>query len=160
MFEHFCADKHFRALWSVNQDRQKRSARHGHGGGGIEFPSSETALMTISFLTLAVFLIKLVLVSIAPIRLEIEISKQLNFLKKKKKNIFLLYFQQVIHTIKSKHYGMSQINAASQIMETPIKIIKKNRNARKLSLSSMSMEDLRTMTGTIESIESSSKAYT
>lgn len=62
------ADKHFRRLWSVGQDRQKRSARNGHGGGGIEFPSSETALMTISFLTLAVFLIKLVLVSVAHIR--------------------------------------------------------------------------------------------
>lgn len=47
--------------------RQERSVhRHGHGGGGggggMEIPSSETALMTISFLTLAVFLIKLVLV--------------------------------------------------------------------------------------------------
>lgn len=139
----------------MGQDRQKRSARHGHGGGGgggggMEFASSETALMTISFLTLAVFLIKLVLVSIARIRWE----------NKNIKNIFSPHFQQVIHTIKSKHYGMSSIHAASQIMETPIKIIKKNRNARKLSLSSTSMDDLRTMTGTIESIESSSKAYT
>lgn len=40
-----------------NHNRIKRSSGHE-----MDFPSAETALMTISFLTLAVFLIKLVLV--------------------------------------------------------------------------------------------------
>lgn len=43
--------------------RSKRGLMDGHHSGGMEFPSSEGALMTISFLTFAVFLIKLVLVS-------------------------------------------------------------------------------------------------
>ncbi|XP_026486706.2 uncharacterized protein LOC113393838 [Vanessa tameamea] len=40
---------------------RKRRARSAEARGHIEFPSSETTLMTISFLTFAVFLIKLVL---------------------------------------------------------------------------------------------------
>lgn len=53
----------------------------GGGGGGMEFPSAETALMTISFLTLAVFLIKLVLVCIYSTE---SVQKMKNYLKKKK----------------------------------------------------------------------------
>ncbi|XP_037029718.1 uncharacterized protein LOC119069694 [Bradysia coprophila] len=49
-------------LWSATPViRSKRGIIDGHHGGGMEFPSSEGALMTISFLTFAVFLIKLVL---------------------------------------------------------------------------------------------------
>lgn len=48
-----------------NKSRMKRTAMMMHSGGhGFEIPSSEIALLTISFLTLAVFLIKLVLVGI------------------------------------------------------------------------------------------------
>lgn len=43
--------------------RGKRSAWMEDKHGGIDFPSAESALLTISFLTFAVFLIKLVLVS-------------------------------------------------------------------------------------------------
>lgn len=44
--------------------RDKRSTwMEDKHGGGIDFPSAESALLTISFLTFAVFLIKLVLVS-------------------------------------------------------------------------------------------------
>lgn len=46
------------------ENRVRRSASHE-----MDFPSAETALMTISFLTLAVFLIKLVLVRITAILL-------------------------------------------------------------------------------------------
>jgi hypothetical protein len=50
----------------ISNKRTKRflmgESGHGHDGG-MEFPSAEGALLTISFLTFAVFLIKLVLVS-------------------------------------------------------------------------------------------------
>ncbi|XP_013190941.1 uncharacterized protein LOC106135245 [Amyelois transitella] len=45
----------------VPRTMNKRSADTARGGGHVEFPSSESALMTISFLTFAVYLIKLVL---------------------------------------------------------------------------------------------------
>ncbi|XP_055308621.1 uncharacterized protein LOC129572635 isoform X2 [Sitodiplosis mosellana] len=85
------------AVVQRNENRIRRSPSNHE----MDFPSAETALMTISFLTLAVFLIKLVL--------------------------------QVINTIKSKHIGLHAM-APSSVNETPIKIIKTNRNARKLSL--------------------------
>lgn len=54
-------------LWPAQPEadyRERRSVSgHSHS---MDFPSAETALMTISFLTLAVFLIKLVLVRIVP----------------------------------------------------------------------------------------------
>ena len=50
---------------SAGARRRSRSA-HASPRGHVQFPSSESALMTISFLTFAVFLIKLVLVSMLP----------------------------------------------------------------------------------------------
>ena len=47
-----------------NGGRVKRMMMDDHHHGGIDFPSAEGALLTISFLTFAVFLIKLVLVSL------------------------------------------------------------------------------------------------
>lgn len=64
------------SLWKT-QSRRKKINKHNrlkrtlgggggwmdqHGGGGMDFPSAEGALLSISFLTFAVFLIKLVLV--------------------------------------------------------------------------------------------------
>lgn len=51
-------------LWPTQTEKKKRAKRGMMGGGGhdMDFPSNETALMTISILTFAVFLIKLVLV--------------------------------------------------------------------------------------------------
>lgn len=57
-------------LWmqpNSKKNERRRTKRymmeeHGHDSGGIDFPSSEAALLTISFLTFSVFLIKLVLV--------------------------------------------------------------------------------------------------
>lgn len=64
------------SLWRT-QSRKKKINKHNrlkrtlgggggwmdqHGGGGMDFPSAEGALLSISFLTFAVFLIKLVLV--------------------------------------------------------------------------------------------------
>lgn len=51
-------------LWPSKLDSSKRTKRGlwDSAGHGTDFPSSETALMTISLLTFAVFLIKLVLV--------------------------------------------------------------------------------------------------
>lgn len=51
-------------LWpSRNQRTKSRRSVFEGGGHGMSFPSAEMALMTISFLTFAVYLIKLVLVS-------------------------------------------------------------------------------------------------
>lgn len=59
------SDDRIQNLWPATPIvRSKRGIIDGHHGGGMEFPSSEGALMTISFLTFAVFLIKLVLVSV------------------------------------------------------------------------------------------------
>lgn len=52
-------------LWSTSGNQQMHRIRRSSSGHGMEFPASEVALMTISFLTLAVFLIKLVLVCIS-----------------------------------------------------------------------------------------------
>lgn len=53
----------FKLLWPASQNHKSHRIRRSSGShGGLDFPASETALMTISFLTLAVFLIKLVLV--------------------------------------------------------------------------------------------------
>ena len=62
----------------------------------------------------------------------------------------------MIHTIKSKHVGL-QTMTPSAANETPIKIIKTNLNARKLSMSS---DDLQTATEAINSIEKNTKMYT
>lgn len=49
------------ALWPSKVERSKRGILDSHGHG-MSFPSSEASLITIAFLTFAVFLIKLVLV--------------------------------------------------------------------------------------------------
>lgn len=69
-------NKQIRRLWkgqpqakvSKNSSNIKRTKRtlgldHSHGSGAMDFPSAEGALLSICFLTFAVFLIKLVLVS-------------------------------------------------------------------------------------------------
>jgi hypothetical protein len=48
----------------AKKTRYRRDTDEESPRGHVEIPSSESALMTISFLTFAVFLIKLVLVSI------------------------------------------------------------------------------------------------
>ncbi|XP_055308620.1 uncharacterized protein LOC129572635 isoform X1 [Sitodiplosis mosellana] len=99
---HFITGRRLKLLLpSAVVQRNENRIRRSPSNHEMDFPSAETALMTISFLTLAVFLIKLVL--------------------------------QVINTIKSKHIGLHAM-APSSVNETPIKIIKTNRNARKLSL--------------------------
>lgn len=56
-------------LWPAPITKQQRTKRSYHQetsgwhDSGMDFPSSEGALMTLSFLTFAVFLIKLVLVN-------------------------------------------------------------------------------------------------
>lgn len=64
-------------LWPSQEEKKKRAKRHAlkrgmmdGGGHDMDFPSAETALMTISILTFAVFLIKLVLVCCGRERLE------------------------------------------------------------------------------------------
>lgn len=68
-------NRQIRRLWRGNQASSKKSSSrkrskrtlgldHGHGSGAMDFPSAEGALLSICFLTFAVFLIKLVLVSI------------------------------------------------------------------------------------------------
>ena len=60
-----------KGLRKKDQNHRRRTKRggdwleevHTHHHGGMDFPSAEAALLTISFLTFAVFLIKLVLVS-------------------------------------------------------------------------------------------------
>ncbi|VVC87747.1 unnamed protein product [Leptidea sinapis] len=49
--------------WPDDQSSSSRERRSAEARGHVEIPSSESALMTISFLTFAVFLIKLVLVN-------------------------------------------------------------------------------------------------
>lgn len=65
-------NQRIKSLWKIKKEpRVKRTVSSGggggwmepHGGGGMDFPSAEGALLSISFLTFAVFLIKLVLVS-------------------------------------------------------------------------------------------------
>lgn len=72
----------------------------------MEFPSNEGALMTIGFLTFAVFLIKLVLVSYA----------------QKKVGIFqyVIYFQKLIHALKEKHNALSMTTMGGTTMTTII----------------------------------------
>lgn len=71
----------------------------------------------------------------------------------------------MIHTIKSKHVGL-QTMQPSAANETPIKIIKTNLNARKLSMSNVDVDDdddddVQTATEIINrSIEKSIKMYT
>ncbi|XP_055700019.1 uncharacterized protein LOC129799816 [Phlebotomus papatasi] len=58
-------EKRINALWPAVEEppRRKKTKRHAMSGqdGHMDFPSAEGALMTICFLTFAVFLIKLVL---------------------------------------------------------------------------------------------------
>lgn len=49
-------------LWPVDENDNKKT-REYHEESHVDFPSNEGALITIGFLTLAVFLVKLVLVS-------------------------------------------------------------------------------------------------
>ena len=61
-------DQRIQELFPTKANRKKRSTpgwMMEKEGGGMDFPSAEGALMTISFLTFAVFLIKLVLVNIS-----------------------------------------------------------------------------------------------
>lgn len=58
-------EERLKQLWPTQTEKKKRAKRgmmDGGGGGHMDFPSAETALMTVSILTFAVFLIKLVLV--------------------------------------------------------------------------------------------------
>lgn len=64
MLNLICAEERFNLLWPTNAEEPKYRVRRSPKGHDMDFPSAETALMTISFLTLAVFLIKLVLVSV------------------------------------------------------------------------------------------------
>lgn len=68
-------NRQIRRLWRGNPESTKKSSSsrrskrtlgldHGQGSGAMDFPSAEGALLSICFLTFAVFLIKLVLVSI------------------------------------------------------------------------------------------------
>lgn len=50
------------ALWPTKTERSRRDLWGGHGHS-VKFASLEVSLITIAFLTFAVFLIKLVLVS-------------------------------------------------------------------------------------------------
>ncbi|KAL7021938.1 hypothetical protein ACKWTF_012075 [Chironomus riparius] len=76
-------NKQIRRLWRGNQAKasskkssgSRRSKRtlgldHGHGSGAMDFPSAEGALLSICFLTFAVFLIKLVLQVIQTIKMK------------------------------------------------------------------------------------------
>lgn len=61
-------EERIRNLWKSKPKRKRTKRTLGGGGGGhesnsMEFPSAEGALLSISFLTFSVFLIKLVLVS-------------------------------------------------------------------------------------------------
>ncbi|GLV36618.1 uncharacterized protein CBL_07885 [Carabus blaptoides fortunei] len=58
-------DQRLRTLWPGNENKY---AREYKGDSHLEFPSNEGALMTIGFLTLAVFLVKLVLQVIQAIK--------------------------------------------------------------------------------------------
>lgn len=124
-------------LWPTKTERQKRGIWDGHGSTGMDFPSSEAALMTIAFLTFAVFLIKLVLVTMnTPFRLFAKKKQYSHSSLFKYQNVSMHFFQQVINTLKSKHYSFNSfgtMNAAQA--NPPVKIIKKNRNARKISFS-------------------------
>jgi hypothetical protein len=68
-------NKQIRRLWRGNPESTKKSSSrkrskrtlgldHSQGSGAMDFPSAEGALLSICFLTFAVFLIKLVLVSV------------------------------------------------------------------------------------------------
>lgn len=60
----FCfLDERIKQLWPIEENKQARdySSHETH----VDFPSNEGALITIGFLTLAVFLVKLVLVNIS-----------------------------------------------------------------------------------------------
>lgn len=127
-------------IWSDKPRRTKRGLM-GQGHDGLDFPSAEGALMTISFLTFAVFLIKLVLVSKTRNHLRtkfhkcscISISCFTQTIKPMdRKKINLRHAQQVINTIKSKHYSYNGFDTSQM---SSMKIIKKHRNARKLSIS-------------------------
>lgn len=60
------SEERLKQLWPTQTEEKKRAKRGmmdgGGGSGHMDFPSAETALMTVSILTFAVFLIKLVLV--------------------------------------------------------------------------------------------------
>ncbi|KAJ6639893.1 Pyridoxine/pyridoxamine 5'-phosphate oxidase [Pseudolycoriella hygida] len=117
-------EERIRSLWPATPVvRNKRGITDDHHSGGMDFPSSEGALMTISFLTFAVFLIKLVL--------------------------------QVINTIKSKHYSYNSFDAMNNAASmNAVNIVKRNRNARSMSLTP---DDLNGMTSILSAIENVGK---
>ncbi|PSN53955.1 hypothetical protein C0J52_12517 [Blattella germanica] len=79
-------EKHIKRLWIFDVDRQSRTEK------GMGFPSSEGALMTLSFLIFAVFLIKLV--KFSP--------------KEELERIQSVYMDETcIHTTHTKSYGWS-----------------------------------------------------
>ena len=65
MHDFFIPEERIDATWPDDDSTRRRSrSADASPRGHVQFPSSESALMTISFLTFAVFLIKLVLVSV------------------------------------------------------------------------------------------------
>jgi hypothetical protein len=122
------------------RNRRTLSGWSGDGGwldqqeGAMAFPSAEGALLSISFLTFPVFLIKLVLV-----------SSNLKFI-----DMPITVFQQVIQAIKMKKYAWSQMNGA-ETMQTSNVIIKRHRNTRKFSISDP--DDVAHLSRVLRSIE-------
>lgn len=118
-------NKQIRRLWRGNQASSKKSSSnkrskrtlgldHGHGSGAMDFPSAEGALLSICFLTFAVFLIKLVLVSI----FIILFHKSFNHVNN-------IEFQQVIQTIKMK----KAMWATQMMMGTENVVIKRQKRS-------------------------------
>lgn len=64
--------------------------------------------------------------------------------------------QQVIHTIKSKHFSYNGLQTMSGASEAPIKVIQANRNARKMSFSS---EEIQQIAATLSAIEEPGDNY-
>ena len=122
-------NQRIKSLWKtqskaekINKHNRMKRTLGGGGGwmeqGGMDFPSAESALLSISFLTFAVFLIKLVLV-----REKEEIVEENIF------NRLLTYLQQVIQTIKMKKYSWAtQMNSDAANV-----IIKRSRTSRDAS---------------------------
>lgn len=113
----------------------------GGGESHMDFPSAEGALITISFLTFAVFLIKLVLVKWHPHSYPINLI-----------NFFYCNLQQVINTIKSKHYNYNGFDTTTTGSGS-VKIIKRQRNARRLSYSESDIKSMANILGTLETFK-------
>lgn len=112
-------NQRIKSLWKTKSKPKRRTKRTAGGGwsehGSMDFPSAEGALLSISFLTFAVFLIKLVLVSGHVDRVKFHFIT------------ISLSLQQVIRTIKMKKYQYaSQYNPDA--MQNVV--IKRARNTR------------------------------